>query len=87
MLTWEMIKYLSESNKLFAEEFFICNRDSDSPIICFLRKDVGSLEFRLFNNYDDSYISDNIIIYPTDKWTKISKKEADKYLKGNYGLL
>lgn len=62
MNTWEMIKSLTEDKKPFGEVFFKNIDNEDEPIICFLRPNVGSIEFRIFCEWDDSLISDNAIL-------------------------
>jgi len=87
MNTWQMIKELTERKEPFGILFFKTTEDDDQPIICFQRPEAGSIEFRLFQRWDGNYISDSVILYPTDKWVEITKVEADFYLKGRYDLL
>lgn len=85
MNTYDMLQTLCTSNEPFGEIFFISG-DEDEPIICFLRPQAGSIEFRLCDQCNNE-ISDNPILYPTDKWRRISKDEALVYLNGNLELL
>lgn len=87
MNTVEMLKTLTESGKDFGTQFFITLNNTDEPMICFLRPSAGSIEFRLFREWDRSYISDSVILYADYNWIEINKENADVYLKGNYNLL
>jgi hypothetical protein len=85
MNTWEMIKDLTENQH--KQIFFQTTHDENEPIICFLRPTARSIEFRLFRTWDKNFISDSVILYPTNKWIQISKEDADVFLNNNYELL
>lgn len=82
--TWEMLKELTECTNKSILRFFMEIADEDEPIICFINTQSGCFEFRTFQSWDEDFICDNPIIYPTSKWIEISKQEADIYLKGKY---
>ena len=74
MNTWQMLKELTENkNKVFKSD----NEDGDIVIICYIREG-GAFEFKLFE-YGE-YVTDNIILYPEDKWIEISNDEMKMFL-------
>ena len=70
MNTWQMLKELTENkNKVFKSD----NEDGDIVIICYIREG-GAFKFKLFE-YGE-YVTDNIILYPEDKWIERSNDEV-----------
>jgi len=80
MLLHEMIKELHENKK--DKKYFIKDDNKDSIIICYLRSQAGSIEFRLFDGYTTDYLSHDPILYTgDDKWRESSFEEINIYMK------
>ena len=82
MNTWQMIKTLTEAKLQFKHLYFAVIDENEGISICYLRPNVGSIEFR-FYNLITKILEMNPIIYPDEKWIEITEEEAKIYLGKN----
>lgn len=82
MNTWEMIKTLTEAKTKFKLLFFASVSDGEGITICYLRPNVGSIEFR-FYDFISNKLEMHPIIYPQEKWKEITEEDAKRYLGKN----
>lgn len=82
MNTWQMIKSLTEAKREFKHLYFAVIDENEGISLCYLRPNVGSIEFRFYNLIANK-LEMAPIIYPDENWIEISEEQAKKYLGKN----
>lgn len=82
MNTWQMIKTLTEAKLQFKHLYFAVIDETEGVSICYLRPNVGSIEFRFYDLITRK-LELSPIIYPDERWIEITEEQAKKYLGKN----